>query len=462
MKKLLFLALFLCSTTWVSASHLRCGYISAVRSGCGNRTVLITVTVFTNTASEVKFGEDGVLDFGDGKSMVIPRVENISRPDLGPNIGMAIYTINHTYGSVGSFLISYVEPNRNGGVLNMQDSFFTTFYTETKIDLTTCISSPVFLAPPIFRGLTNSDFAISLGATSPNDNLVTYEMGIPFRDRGLTVNGYVQPPNMSINKLTGSLRWLAEGIQQGEYNFAVIAFQWTKEGDLYKKIGFTRIDFQVILEDKGLENPPSLSDDQEFEQYSRVLVNPGEEKEIEISYETGNNSTALLEVFSELDEGSFSFSTNDVGGPTGDVKTGILTIIPQESDVRENGYLITVRGRTTGSGSNPSSVYDISYLIYTDEIAEIPTVGGPITATEKDIAQVEIFPNPVQSQVNIQVNKPGTSEVRIYTTQGTLIKARSFESNTILMLSELPSGVYICDVRRNNAAVRRMKLIKTE
>jgi len=152
MKKILLLCLLaLPCGHLLLASHLRCGYIIAERSNCTSRTVKIKIVVFTNTASDVKFGEDGILYFGDGTSIVVPRVENTPRPDLGANIGMASYTVNHLYGSLDSYLISYVEPNRNGGVLNMEDSFWTTFYTETRINLAigTC-SSPVFLSPPVF------------------------------------------------------------------------------------------------------------------------------------------------------------------------------------------------------------------------------------------------------------------------------------------------------------------------
>lgn len=124
-------------TTIAFASHLRCGYITAFKQNCSSTTYTITVTVFTNTASPVRFGEDGTLDFGDGTNMLIPGVENIARPDLGPNIGIASFTINHTYATSGRYLVGYVEQNRNGGLLNISNSLFTPFYTETLPDPST-------------------------------------------------------------------------------------------------------------------------------------------------------------------------------------------------------------------------------------------------------------------------------------------------------------------------------------
>ncbi|HNC13420.1 MAG TPA: hypothetical protein PLF59_16715, partial [Cyclobacteriaceae bacterium] len=63
--------LFFFAITCAQASHLRAGQITIVRNSCTSREVLITITVYTNTASEVKFGEDGILDFGDGTNMVV-------------------------------------------------------------------------------------------------------------------------------------------------------------------------------------------------------------------------------------------------------------------------------------------------------------------------------------------------------------------------------------------------------
>jgi hypothetical protein len=163
MKRSLLLTVFSCVTFFAFATHLRCGYITAHKVSCASLTYTITITVFTNTSSEVKFGEDGILNFGDGTSIVVPRVENIPRHDLGSNIGMASYTVNHTYAGVGGYLVSYNEPNRNGGILNMTSSFLTPFYTETFIDTDFC-STPKFISPPIFIGNTSSDFNVSVGA----------------------------------------------------------------------------------------------------------------------------------------------------------------------------------------------------------------------------------------------------------------------------------------------------------
>lgn len=79
-----------------NATHLRAGEITMVRLSCTSLTFRITITVYTNTGSEIKFG-DGVLDFGDGSQPhVTPTIDNTQRPDLGPAIGTVSYSIDHT------------------------------------------------------------------------------------------------------------------------------------------------------------------------------------------------------------------------------------------------------------------------------------------------------------------------------------------------------------------------------
>ncbi len=452
MKRGLLLTVFSCVTLFSFASHLRCGYISVHRATCTSLIFTITVTVFTNTASDVKFGEDGILDFGDGTSMVVPKVENTPRPDLGSNIGMATYTINHRYAGVGSYLVSYIEPNRNGGVLNMSDSFFTTFYTETLIDFAQC-STPTFVAPPLFMGGLGNTFDLSLGAGSPDDSQITYEFAVPFRDRGTPVSGFTQPETMTLNHLTGLITWDTDVSSPGEYNFAINAVQWKNVNGTLLRSQYIRIDFQVIL---NAEVPfYNIQDNQVLDPYNRILAPDGEEKTIKIFFETDAANQPKLEMYSALPEEALSFSTYDsVSSADGsDIKVGVLKIATREQDLRSTGYIITVRGRTAFGST------DINYLVYAaDELPPLPV----ITATEADLATVQVYPNPVSDFIQIDVAGGETSTALIYSAQGVLLTSHRFENNAIIDTHNLPAGLYICDVRRNNASVKKIKIIKSK
>ena len=113
------------------ATHLRAGDIIVERQNCSSRTFKITVTVYTNTGSTVRFGgEQDILNFGDGTWELVPATRNTPRPDLDAEgtVATASYTAFHRFPSTGTYVISYREPNRNRGVLNMDVSGDTRFY----------------------------------------------------------------------------------------------------------------------------------------------------------------------------------------------------------------------------------------------------------------------------------------------------------------------------------------------
>ncbi len=149
--------LMICVVFQAQATHLRAGEIIAVRENCSSLTFTITVTVYTNTKdTNVLFGGDTeFLNFGDGTAPVaVPETPNTVRLDLNPDgsVATASFTIQHTYPGIGRYTISYREPNRNEGVLNMDASVNTTFYLETVLSVDPflgCNNTPRLLIAPI-------------------------------------------------------------------------------------------------------------------------------------------------------------------------------------------------------------------------------------------------------------------------------------------------------------------------
>jgi hypothetical protein len=261
-----------------NATHLRAGQIVATRVSCTGLTFRITVCVYTNTGSPVQFGgEMDYLDFGDGTPpILVPETPNTILPELGPGVGTACYTIEHTYPGPGRYVISYLEPNRNGGVLNMTNSITTTFYLETQINIDPffgCNNTPQLLIPPIDRACTGVAFYHNPGAFDPDGDSLSYEFVVPFRDRNETVTDYrdpndpkfytnyptaneagTGPPTFTIDPVDGTIIWDAPG-QQGEYNIAFIIVEWRKKNGVWYRLGFVRRDMQIIVEDCDNERP---------------------------------------------------------------------------------------------------------------------------------------------------------------------------------------------------------------
>jgi hypothetical protein len=255
----------------VGATHLRAGEITVERVGCSSRQVKVTITVYTDTGCGsgcVLFGGlQDVLDFGDGQTILVPETQNTAFPGA-VNVGVASRTFFHTYPAIGRYTISYIEPNRNEGVLNIFNSVYTTFYLETQIDLSLgCERSPVLLVPPIDQACSGVAFYHNPGAYDPDGDSLSYELVVPFRDRGTPVDNYRDPntqefytgldfnhaneagdgpPTFSIDPVDGNLTWDAPG-KVGEYNIAFVVNEWRKVNGEWIKIGYVRRDMQIIV-----------------------------------------------------------------------------------------------------------------------------------------------------------------------------------------------------------------------
>jgi len=273
---LIFAALIL--SFGANATHLRAGEITLERVSCTDLTFKITITIYTDTGSPIKFG-DGILDFGDGTTpLTTPTIDNTRRPDLGPEVGFVEFTTSHTFGGPGRYVISYLEANRNAGVLNMSNSVETRFYVETQIIIDPflgCSNTPRLLVPPIDKGCTGAAFYHNAGAYDPDGDSISYELTIPKRDKGVLVNGYQDPnakdfyagmdydaanenkdgsPTFSIDPRTGTLLWDAPGAP-GEYNIAFFVKEWRKINGIWIQLGYVTRDMQIIIDDCDNERP---------------------------------------------------------------------------------------------------------------------------------------------------------------------------------------------------------------
>lgn len=301
-----------------NATHLRAGEITIRRQSCNSLTFDITITVYTNTGSQIRFG-DGVLDFGDGSTpLITPTIENTLRPDLGPDIGTVSYTVSHTYGGPGAYTISYLEPNRNAGILNMFNSVETRFYIESKISIDPflgCDNSPRLLVPPIDKACTSAAWYHNPGAYDPDGDSLSYELTIPKRDKGIEVNNYrdpnakefydriglnystaneagTGPPTFTINPVTGTIIWDAPGAP-GEYNIAFIIKEWRKVSGIWINNGYVIRDMQIIVEDCKNNRP-------ELKVPPDVCVDAGTKVTASIFGSDPDGDSVKIEVFSQI------------------------------------------------------------------------------------------------------------------------------------------------------------------
>lgn len=330
------------------ATHLRAGQITAERVSCTGLTFRITVTVYIDTQTGVQFGgrrgENDILNFGDNSDpdndgrigLLVPETTTTPRPDLGQQMGIAYFTVEHTYPGPGKYIISYVEPNRNQGVLNIANSISTTFYIESMIVIDPffgCNNTPELLIPPIDQACVGAAFFHNPGAFDSDGDSLSYEFVIPFRDRNQTVSNYrdpnnqdfytnfpagnetgTGPPTFNINGSDGTLIWDAPGAQ-GEYNIAFVVKEWRRINGTWFQLGFVRRDMQIIVSDCNNDRPDLIIPND-------VCVEAGTLLTERIFGIDPDGHDVKIEAFSEI----FNFPSNQ--------SPARITPLPQPNDFR--------------------------------------------------------------------------------------------------------------------------------
>lgn len=268
--------LFLCGFfNQAAASHLIAVEIRAKPLNCNTRTYEVTVIGYINYESNVSFGGDSdSLSFGDGHSILVPEIAHVII-DSQLHIGRVEYTVLHTYLTDGTFKLSYKEHSRNEGIINMEGSGLTTFYTESSITIASgsCDSSPYLTVPPIDRACKGEAYYHNPGAVDLDDDSLSFsfvtpqsglarevknylypnaskfysDVGINFNQANETRDG---PPIFIIDPSDGTVTWNAPG-PPGEYAFAikVTAWKFNSNNNTWFEAGFSIRDMQVFVED---------------------------------------------------------------------------------------------------------------------------------------------------------------------------------------------------------------------
>jgi hypothetical protein len=340
------------------ATHIRAGEITVERIQCGssNRTFRITITGWVDLESTVEFG-GGELNFGDGSPVITLResANLILEQDLGNNVGIVQFQVQHTFAAGGVFVLSYLEANRNAGILNMNNSVETTFYIETLINIDSflgCSNSPKLLIPPIDEGCVGATFFHNPGAYDEDGDSISYELTIPKRDRGSNVNNYRDPNHpefggttedgaipttFSIDATNGDVIWDAPGTE-GEYNIAFEIREWRKKGDEAFLMSIIVRDMQIIIQECDNDRP-------ELEIPPDLCVEAGTEIDVLVLGFDPDNDPVQLEAYGGTFEVETSPSTFDPDPPRFDPQPARGTFNWQTNcfHVREQPYQVTYK-----------------------------------------------------------------------------------------------------------------------
>jgi hypothetical protein len=455
MKKILFALLTFLSLN-VFATHLRGGYISVERISGPSLQCKVTITIFTDLNSTVLFGGgEDVLDFGDGTSTLVPETPN--NLTGFESTGVATYSVVHTFPAQGRFTISFREPNRNSGVINMTNSVGTTFYIETTVDLTgtSFSSTPAFLHIPVFRAVLGSDLSLSAGAISEEDYIVYYEIGTPESDRGTYVENYILPENFKINPFNGTISWdtkFGSNYVAGEYAFNIkVSLYKEVEGEFHQVCTLSK-EIQIILEEN--EGDVINSTNVELDENARLYIPPNETKTIKLFFEKIDLVTPPdLSANSELSNANLSLTTYD-SSTNENIRVGVLTVSSTESINRENPYLITVRARYGNYAT------DVSVLFFTQDVQpKLIDYVDIILETEDALASLQLYPNPTSDFIIISLPENQSAHVSLRDNNGRPINTFTTMGRTQLDFRVLSPGYYYCTIQ-SGRSVKQIKILK--
>ena len=261
---------FLLSGMEAWATHNRAGEITYVQ--IGELTIRAIITTYTKTSSIPADRDTLQLFWGDGTSTMVPRANGNGDP-LPNDIKVNYYIAEHTYPGRASYTLSMTDPNRIGGITNVNppNSDAVPFYLETTFTfLNTQFqgfnSSPVLLQPPLDYACIGKRYIHNPNAFDPDGDSLSYELIVPLQDSGVVVPNYIFPdqigpgPNnqISLNPVTGDFVWNAPQVA-GIYNIAIQIHEYRNGVRINSMIR----DMQILTL-QCENNPPVITSEDEY------------------------------------------------------------------------------------------------------------------------------------------------------------------------------------------------------
>lgn len=326
------------------ATHNRAGEISIRQIGDCTQSLAVQATITTYTKASSRPADRDTLEicWGDGICERIPRSNGPGNPPQGEllenDTKRNFYIATHTYPARGTYVISMNDPNRNGGILNVnfpnsdQVRFhIQTTYTFPNPQFQGCNDTPILLQPPIDIGCVGKVFTHNPNAYDVDGDSLSYHFITPLQDAGLVVPNYQFPESidggpdntLTIDEVTGDIVWDAPQ-RAGEYNLAMIIVEY-RDGI---PIDTIVRDMQILVEE--CDNlPPEVETS-----VDEICVVAGELLSIEVI------GTAPLIESSQL------VRLTALGGPF-EVPISPATFEPDDNQFRDDPVTKTFRWQTT-------------------------------------------------------------------------------------------------------------------
>jgi len=105
----------------------------------------------------------------------------------------------------------------------------------------------------------------------------------------------------------------------------------------------------------------------------------------------------------------------------------------------------TPRQLVPGGGNSMPLEYDWTYFYLDDICVSTDSLAchQPLAIKESDDLKINIYPNPSEDEVTIELSEPSMINLQVISIQGKLVLSKKHDTSMSLDVSGLPSGVYL-------------------
>ena len=445
-KRFSILTLVLLWSVVVYGTHNRAGFISYTHiSGLTYEAEITTYTVPDSPADRPSLA----LDWGDGQ------VDTIARSN-GGGFGVIVaegtkeskYVAQHTYSSVGDYLLSLKDPNRNAGIQNIPNSVNVPFYVESELK-TSVLNSVNSSTRP--AGLVNFNAYVGIPLVQ---NLAFYDLDADFLsfslvnprgEGGLPINGYSIPVGVSVNPLSGDFVWESPE-ETGEFAFAMQVNEFRGS----TLIGTVIVDFQVVVLPQGDSIGVNVfgTNDWPTNQHDdfSITVQPNETIELTLGYDNSEADSVSQIAFGEpFINGNLAQFVSDSSSLT--YQENSFSWTPSSANARCAPYIVCFR-----SALSAHQALDIGLLIYVHDQAVLSNPECMVFAGIEDDSSTSpwvtsVFPNPVSESATIEFSSKNVMQVDFQLFDSSARLVRNWRGTTDkayqINREDLKSGLYM-------------------
>jgi len=449
MKKYLLLFLVFFFFQNINATHNVGGEITLKQLDYKQYEVnLITYTI----ASSIPADRDSLfLCWGDGLCEWIPR-DTLFAIDC--HFQKNIYKKTHFYNNEGSYIVSMTDPNRNGGILNLNApiSDNVPFHIQTKHTVSSHFNqTPIFLNLPTDAGSYNTSYQHNGAAIDLDGDSLTYSLIVPMQGINQDVPNYLFPNevgatsanNISIDEEKGTIIWDAPQVA-GPYTIAVLVKEYRGSQLLSETIR----DFQIQIH-SGPIGPPQFFPPVTSIPFDEVTLSVGDEFNFDVTSDHLNGANIKVQAFGLpfliLDTAQFSPDATYLPP----MITGNFSWTITDAHVLLEPYYVVFR---TEEESDASDCGKTSYQVLKININDSPT-----STSNFEKLDFNIFPNPmIGDRLYIEIPEGLISKQNNYKIVNTLGQTYQLgnlakgQTNQFIDLQQIKSGTYFFILQNEN------------